>query len=293
MLHQVFNSIGSHIYNGIVYENFEFWAPNFHNSFEFYYIIEGNLTAKVNASATELNTGDCFLIAPNMPHSLHKNGKNKFFVGVFSADFVPAFAKNEMRTPFIKFQIEGITLSYLKEIMFHTVTPDMFQLKSCLYAICDCVSKHEENNSGASVINTDFVIKTNQYISKNLSFNFTRREIADHLNYEEHYFSNLFTLNFRVNFKTYVNTLRLASACNLLKESDMTITDIAYKCGFNGIRNFNTLFKNHIGKTPSQYRNDIDKIYIPDIQDPYSDTVLEDLKHKKANNNKSKNNHKK
>lgn len=289
MLHQVFNSIGSHIYNGIVYENFEFWAPNFHNSFEFYYIMEGNLSAKVNASVTELNTGDCFLIAPNMPHSLHKNGNNKFFVGVFSADFVPAFAKNEMRVPFIKFRIDGITLSYLKEIMFHTVTPDMFQLKSCLYAICNYVANHEENSISSPVINDDFVIKTNDYISKNLSFNFTRREIADYLNYEEHYFSNLFTLNFRVNFKTYVNTLRLASACNLLKETDMTITDIAYKCGFNGIRNFNTLFKNHMGKTPTQYRSENENIYIPDVKHPYSDTVLEDLKRKKQSSKKKQN----
>jgi len=88
-----------------------------------------------------------------------------------------------------------------------------------------------------------------------------------------------------VNFKTYVNTLRLASACSLLKESDLTITDIAYKCGFNGIRNFNALFKKHMEKTPSQYRNDIEKIYIPDTQYPYSDTVLEDLKRKKSNKN--------
>ena len=284
MLHQVFNSIGNHIYNGIIYENFEFWAPNFHNSFEFYYIMEGNLTANVNASNVELLKGDCLLIAPNMPHSLHKHGDNKFFVGVFSADFVPTFANNKMHTPFIKFRIEGITLEFLKEKMFRTSTPDMFELKSCLYAICDCASKHDDNDVNSPAINADFVIKTNEYISHNLNQNFTRREIADHLNYEEHYFSNLFTLNFRVNFKTYVNTLRLSSACSLLKETDMTITDIAYKCGFNGIRNFNTLFKTHIGKTPSQYRSVIDKIYVPDVQDPYSDTVLEDLKRKKKRN---------
>lgn len=285
LVHQVFNSIGSYIYNGIIYNNYEFWAPNFHNSFEFYYIMEGELTAKVNATAIELGRDDCLLIAPNMPHSLHKHGDNKFFVGVFSADFVPSFAKNKMHVPFIKFRIEDVTLSYLKHKMLRPEAPDLFELKSCLYAICDCVSKHKENDLNSPPINADFVIKTNQYISNNLGNSFTRREIADYLNYEEHYFSNLFTLNFRVNFKTYVNTLRLASACSLLKESDLTITDIAYKCGFNGIRNFNALFKKHMEKTPSQYRNDIEKIYIPDTQYPYSDTVLEDLKRKKSNKN--------
>ena len=39
-----------------------------------------------------------------------------------------------------------------------------------------------------------------------------------------------------------------------------------------------------MGKTPSQYRNDIDKIHVPDVLDPYSDMVLEDLKRKKKYN---------
>ena len=115
MRHQTFNSIGSYIYNGIIYENFEFRHPNFHNSFELYYIIEGDLTAQVNASNIELSAGDLLLILPNMPHSLHKHGENRFFVGVFTADFIPSYAKSALHAPFTKFNLPDITLSYLRE----------------------------------------------------------------------------------------------------------------------------------------------------------------------------------
>lgn len=266
MRHQVFNSIGDHIYNGIVYENSEFPFPNFHNSFELYYIMEGHLTAQVNASTTELETGDLFLIAPNMAHSLFKHGENKFFVGVFTADFIPTFAKTELHAPFVKFNISGITLSYLKEKLFYTGTPELFELKSCLYAICShLVDQNENNNTNSTPINTEFILNVNKYISQNIKYNFSRADIAKALNYEEHYFSYLFNVNFQINLRTYVNILRLSNACNLLKHTDMSITSIVGECGFSGIRGFNSAFQKHLGITPSQYRNTLAKITERDV----------------------------
>ena len=61
MVHQVFNSIGSHIYNGVVYENFNF-GTNFHNSFEFNYIIKGEVEVAVNSENIRLKSGECILI---------------------------------------------------------------------------------------------------------------------------------------------------------------------------------------------------------------------------------------
>lgn len=266
MRHQIFNSMGDYIYNGIVYENFEFPFPNFHNSFELYYIMEGHLTAMVNASTTELETGDLFLIAPNMPHSLHKHGNNKYFTGVFSADFIPTFVKTDLHAPFIKFQITDSTLPYLREHMFYTGTPNFFELKSCLYAVCEHVKKGYENDTqNTPPIDCDFVLKVNDYVSKNWEYNFTRQEIAEALNYEEHYFSYLFNLNFQVNVRTYLNIIRLSNACQLLKNTDMSITSIVKKCGFGGIRSFNLAFQKYYGQTPTQYRHTASKITEPDI----------------------------
>lgn len=266
MRHQTFNSIGDHIYNGIVYENSEFLYPNFHNSFELYYIMKGNLTAQVNASTTELYEGDLFLIAPNMAHSLFKHGDNKFFVGVFTADFIPAFSKTELRAPFIKFNLSGITLAYLQEKLFYTGTPELFELKSCLYAICSHLTNiNEKSNENIPLLNTEFILKVNNYISENIKYNFSRGEIANALNYEEHYFSYLFNMNFQMNLRTYVNILRISNACNLLKHTDMSITSIVSECGFSGIRSFNSVFQKQIGTTPSQYRSTLTKITEHDV----------------------------
>jgi AraC-like DNA-binding protein len=53
---------------------------------------------------------------------------------------------------------------------------------------------------------------------------------------------------------TYRNGLRLAEARRLMQTTDLTIHDIAYRVGFQSVREFNRLFRRHTGCSPSQFR---------------------------------------
>lgn len=262
MVHQVFNSIGSHIYNGVVYENFNF-GTNFHNSFEFNYIIKGEVEVAVNSGNIRLKSGECILIPPNMIHDLRKDGSNKFFTAVFSADFVQAFFKKGITVPFFKFTLEEKTRDYLSEYMIYTGTPELYTLKSCLYAICAQAEKLSDS-SKSPTISTNFVLAVNAYISDNLTETFTRKDIAAALKYEEHYFSTLFNNNFKIGFNKYISLFRFENACELLLHTDRNIADIAFECGFSSIRSFNRIFREFSGKTPNQYRKSSPRITEPD-----------------------------
>jgi AraC-like DNA-binding protein len=57
--------------------------------------------------------------------------------------------------------------------------------------------------------------------------------------------------------RTFVSTLidlRLSYACKLLRETDKTISEVAYECGFGNLANFNRQFRWHYRKTPKEYR---------------------------------------
>ncbi len=58
-------------------------------------------------------------------------------------------------------------------------------------------------------------------------------------------------------FKNYLKKIRLTEVKRLLKESDLTISEIAYKCGFNDIPYFNRVFKAETGKNPKDYKSDL------------------------------------
>ena len=48
---------------------------------------------------------------------------------------------------------------------------------------------------------------------------------------------------------------RIKRACQLLRQTDKPVAEIAYACGFNDPKYFSRCFKQSTGKTPSEYKN--------------------------------------
>lgn len=62
----------------------------------------------------------------------------------------------------------------------------------------------------------------------------------------------------------FIRNMRLRKACELLKQGDIDISQIAYSVGFTSQPHFSTAFKRFTGFTPSEYRMDKSKsIEIP------------------------------
>lgn len=69
-----------------------------------------------------------------------------------------------------------------------------------------------------------------------------------------------------MDFASFVNKYRIQFACELLKNSDEDVTQIAMKCGFSTIRNFNRVFKNETGQMPKDYRSANNSNYGSDLK---------------------------
>ncbi|GHT78096.1 AraC family transcriptional regulator [Spirochaetia bacterium] len=69
------------------------------------------------------------------------------------------------------------------------------------------------------------------------------------------YFTRFFKEQTGQTFHAYLSKLRVSHAEEFLTDSDMSITDIAYLCGFASPKTFNRLFRTYAGTTPSAYRS--------------------------------------
>ena len=58
------------------------------------------------------------------------------------------------------------------------------------------------------------------------------------------------------NFKGYLNALRMAEVRRLLLKTDLSVSEIAYQCGYSNISHFNRVFKQMNGKSPKQFREE-------------------------------------
>lgn len=88
----------------------------------------------------------------------------------------------------------------------------------------------------------------------------TIKDVAKELNLPPRYLSKIINSYHETNFKNFVNTYRVNDVIEKIKNSETnkkTLLGIALDSGFNSKSSFNQIFKEHTGKTPSNYlKND-------------------------------------
>lgn len=92
------------------------------------------------------------------------------------------------------------------------------------------------------------------YLNENYANNVTLEDISKVLNYSVSNIPLMFDKFIGMNFKKYLDTIRIQKSIQMLNNSDESITVIAMQCGFNNIRTFNNVFKSVTGMTPTEMR---------------------------------------
>lgn len=96
-----------------------------------------------------------------------------------------------------------------------------------------------------------------KYMESNPEHSLTLKEAAEISGYSLYHFSRLFKEATGLTYVDYVNAFRAHYAGQLLLGSEMSITEAAYRAGFNSIETFNRVFKKVNGCTPTLYRSKI------------------------------------
>ncbi len=96
--------------------------------------------------------------------------------------------------------------------------------------------------------------KVYQYMNANYTKVITLAEVAKVVSMPEASFSRFIKKSTGKTFIDSLNEIRLGHASRMLIDSSSTVSEIAYKCGFNNISNFNRIFKRKKFCIPKQFR---------------------------------------
>lgn len=105
--------------------------------------------------------------------------------------------------------------------------------------------------------------------------------VAAHFGYEVCYFSKLFKKLLGVSYMQFRNRIRVEIAIVFLRYTDKAVTEVAGCCGFSTIRNFNRVFHDVTGATPSEVRLMPDKVYTKTIKIPAEQMYVREIVQKK------------
>jgi AraC-like DNA-binding protein len=95
-----------------------------------------------------------------------------------------------------------------------------------------------------------------EYTFKNFRKKISLDEVAEVLHMTPTSFSRYFRTKYNKTFSRFVSEIRIKHACEMLTETEESVSEVCYACGFNTLSNFNRQFKEITLKKPIQYRNE-------------------------------------
>jgi AraC family transcriptional regulator len=96
------------------------------------------------------------------------------------------------------------------------------------------------------------------FLAQNLATDVDLNTIAAHASLSPYYFTRQFTAMVGMPPYRYLISLRIARAAQLLRDSDLTVTQILHRVGFHSPSHFTTTFRRHMGTSPTDYRRRYD-----------------------------------
>ena len=109
-------------------------------------------------------------------------------------------------------------------------------------------------NTSMNTKETDSLRCALEYISANYQEQITIEQLSQSAHLSKSYFMNLFRLMTGMGAIEYLNHFRIKAVCEILLDTDCSIAEAAFSCGFRNLSNFNRQFRKMVGISPAQYR---------------------------------------
>ncbi|MDP4184323.1 MAG: AraC family transcriptional regulator [Bacteroidota bacterium] len=135
-----------------------------------------------------------------------------------------------------------------------------------LYEILDRIGKTEEKifigpvcfKSNKAISSKGEILKhIDTYLHNNYLNDISLNEIAKVANMSVSSVCRFFKSKMHKNVFEYLNEIRIAHACRLMINPDLTIAQICYLSGYNSLSNFNNQFKKVIAQSPREFRSSL------------------------------------
>ena len=250
-----------------------FW--HFHPEIELVYVNKGQGKRHIGNHLSYFNNSQLILLGSNLPHNgftdrLTSNGSETLI------QFKPDFMGDKFLDTPEAYDIAQLFERGKKGILFKPETKKLvgpkieslieyegFERVLKLLDILNDLSLSEDY----SLLNADgYAFETKlqdstkidivyKHINSNFKDHIGLDEIADKVSMTVPAFCRYFKKATGKTFTKLVNEYRVVHATKLLSESQMTITDICFECGFNNFSHFNKLFNEFTGQSASTYRN--------------------------------------
>lgn len=249
-----------------------FYGPAVRTHYLIHYVISGKGSLLLNNKLYEVTAGQAFIIFPNEISFYQADENDPFeytwvgFNGLKADLFFQELNMTADSNPIIPFDKEPLCFKALKEINDICVYDEVKLLGLLYLMFYDLLKLNKSisiNKDENPKIQLSYADKALDFINKNYYKKLSVDYIARYIGLNKSYLGNIFKATFNISIKTYILDLRIKKACQLLKDTNMSIYEVSKAVGYDDTFQFSKIFKKYINCSPKEYR----KNYIYNIVD--------------------------
>ena len=251
-----------------------------HPEFELNLVMNCSGRRIIGDTVNEFNQTDLVLLGPNLYHKWERTDKHNSKASVITIQFDKNLIDNNIFTTSSLKPIKKLLENSFRGLSFDGETKRNLILKlhdlihltgfdatiQFLSILNDLAKSGDSNFIAGASFSSKFEFSKNQKIHKTYDYiienyksdNLSLKKIAQINNMSDSAFSHFFKKRTNKNFTQFVIEFRITQTIKLLQETNKTIREICFECGFNNVSNFNRIFKKKMKVTPKEYRNNIE-----------------------------------
>lgn len=248
-----------------------------HSFFELSYVVSGSAEHCFGEDRTLIGQGDFYLVDLNSSHE-YKKAADSSDLTIINCIFLPEFIDESLSSVkcfqdiidnyFIKY---GGSSETLTGHIFHDesgfigrIFKNMrseFDSKKTGYE--DIIRNHlqtvlihifREHSTQTQRSDANLIKTVKEYVKKNYMKSLQLSDICKKMSFSLSYISMLFKKETGMTFRSYLVKIRIEKACQLLKNSNMTVGTVAGSVGYSDPAFFYKLFRKEMNMTPDDYR---------------------------------------
>lgn len=259
------------VFRFISFYSEETYGPHKHLRIEINYVKKGNCILHLDNESITFREGEMMIITPNVNHLFEAGSEGttlmqlEFLPEIFShfdwnaetgingSSPIPVFLFSE-ENRLIKIVNNVRIMRAVQRIVneLEAKSPYYQYLVVMYYAELLILICRYMDEAYLPICTNESLKKAIAYIRLNYHTDININSVAGHTGISERYLRALFSQHLNLSPLDYLNQIRIDKAIELLRNTEMSIKEICFQCGFQSPQYFSRIFKRQIGISPRE-----------------------------------------
>lgn len=257
-----------------------------HDYIEMLYVYSGKLVNVIDEIPVTVCAGEVLLLDTNVKHAILPAGMDDIGFNIiihketFDAQFGKMLSNNDIISKFVVDSIyakkkekryllfETSQCEKVRSIMESIIEEWIYQesgydtaIQGLVLVLFANLARYYEKNHQVTKdpqMKKQFIEEVQAYIMENYR-TADLKSTAQYFNFNPDYFGKLIKKQVGINFTNYLQDIKMQQSCILLKNTSLTIDEIAEIVGYADVSYYYRVFRKKYQKTPVEFRQNIQK----------------------------------